>query len=245
VTTTAELDAALAGGAIAGILALEGVEPLGREPQLMRIFRRLGVRLAGLTWNRANDFADGCAEDRGAGITALGRRLLDEMAGTGVALDVSHLTRRATADAIEHHAGPLLASHSNAAAVHPHRRNLDDDLLRGIAGRGGVVGLNFIPDFIGDGDAIDGLARHHAHIHAVAGALAPAVGADFVAFLPALPADPPELGKQPAADTPTPDSRPEPPRETSYAALAERLGDAAEACLAGNALRFLRQALAG
>ena len=76
VTTGAELAEALDSGAVAGILALEGVEALGREPALIATLYRLGVRMAGLTWNRSNDFADGLAEDRGVGVTPLGIELL-------------------------------------------------------------------------------------------------------------------------------------------------------------------------
>ena len=57
-----ELREAIADGAIAGILSLEGVEALGRDPGMIRALHRLGVRMAGLTWNRANAFADGLAE---------------------------------------------------------------------------------------------------------------------------------------------------------------------------------------
>ncbi len=105
VTDAASLDAALDAGAVAGILTLEGAEPLGREPELVRLFGRLGVRSIGLTWNRANDFADGTTEDRGAGITPAGRRLLHEMAEAGIALDLSHLTERGASDALEARAG--------------------------------------------------------------------------------------------------------------------------------------------
>ena len=45
--------------------------------------------MAGLTWNRANAFADGLAEQTGAGITALGLELLDGWRQLGMALDLS------------------------------------------------------------------------------------------------------------------------------------------------------------
>ena len=247
VTSTRELNGALDGGAIAGILTLEGAEPLGREPELVRLFARLGVRSVGLTWNRANDFADGATEDRGAGITPAGRRLLDEMAASGVALDLSHLTERGAADALEHAPGHVFASHSNAAAVHPTLRNVSDDVLRGIAGRDGVCGLNLLPVLLGPEPVGPQAAVHHDHLVAVGGRALPAVGADFVAFLPHGPPEPHHLQPPEAPDV-TLASAPEPPRETAYAdvraAVAASSGDAAaDALLAGNALAFLRRAL--
>jgi membrane dipeptidase len=247
VTTARELDAALDAGAIAGILTLEGAEPLGREPELARLFARLGVRSIGLTWNRANDFADGTTEDRGAGITPAGRRLLDEMAAAGIALDLSHLTERGAADALEHAPGPVFASHSNAAAVHPTVRNVSDDVLRGIAERGGICGLNLLPVLLGPEAVGPQAAAHHDHIVAVGGPGLPAIGADFVAFLPHGPSEPHHL-QPPEAPGAALAAIPEPPRETAYAdvraAVAAGAGDAvADALMAGNALAFLRRSL--
>ena len=241
-TDVAGLDAALADGALAGILSLEGVEALGREPSLLAPFRRLGVRLAGPTWNRANDYADGAAEDRGAGLTPLGRRLLEELAVLGIALDLSHLTRRAACDCLERADGLVLASHSNARALVPTVRNLDDDVLRAIGERGGLVGVNAQRAFLGRGEPAALAAQHARHIAAVAGEDVPAVGADFTAFLPDSFPEPPELGLPPDADRSL-QRLPEAPRETFYPDLARELGDRASAVLSGNALRFLRRLL--
>ncbi len=249
VTTAAGLDEALEAGAIAGILSLEGAEPLGREPDLVHLFARLGIRSIGLTWNRANDFADGATEDRGAGITPLGRHLLGEMAAAGVALDLSHLTPRGAHDGIEHAPGPVFASHSNAAAVYGTLRNLDDEILRGVAGRGGVVGINLLPVFLGPGGGGAAAAAHHAHLVAIDPAL-PAIGADFVGFFDAMgPPEPPHLRPPQGVDTTLADAA-EPPRETAYAAVRDAVtassGSAAsDALLHGNALRFLRGVLSG
>ena len=247
VTNVAQLDAALDDGAIAAILSLEGAEPLGRDPELVRVFARLGVRAIGLTWNRANDFADGATEDRGAGITPAGRRLLHEMADAGIALDVSHLTERAAHDALEQAPGAVFASHSNAAAVYPSLRNLPDAVIQGIGERHGVCGLNLVPVFLGPHAAGGQAAAHARHIARVGGATVPAVGADFVSFLGEGPAEPVHLRPPEGPDT-TLRETPEPPRETAYAdiraAVTADAGEAAaDALLSGNALAFLRRAL--
>ena len=247
VTTSRGLSEALDAGAIAGILTLEGAEPLGREPELARLFARLGVRSMGLTWNRANDFADGTTEDRGAGITPAGRRLLGEMAEAGVALDLSHLTERAAHDALEHAPGPVFASHSNAAAVYGSIRNVSDDVLRGIAARDGVCGLNLLPLLLGPAPVGEQAAAHHDHLVSIGGEALPAIGGDFVAVLSHGPSEPHHL-RPPEGPDPTLADTPEPPRETAYAdvraAVAGRSGNgAADALLSGNALAFLRRAL--
>src|SRR5690606_3332672 len=92
VTNAAELRRARDEGVIALILAVEGADPLDRDVGLARVFHRLGLRMIGLTWNRANQFAQGLAEDTGAGVTPTGRELLRVMEALGMILDVSHLS---------------------------------------------------------------------------------------------------------------------------------------------------------
>jgi membrane dipeptidase len=243
VTDQAGLEEALSSGAVAGILGLEGADPLGRDPELMDVFWRLGVRVCGLTWNRANAFADGCSEDRGAGLTPLGEELLAQMQARGVICDVSHLAPSACHAVLERFGGAVMASHSNAAAVYDYSRNIDDTLIRGISQRGGVVGLNFIPAIIGPGDPIQGLKAHCAHIRSVGGTQVPAIGADFIGFLGDGPAEPARLRLGAGhASHGAGTARAEPARAEAYAALAAVIDDA-DSVLASNALRFLRSAL--
>jgi membrane dipeptidase len=244
VRTARELDAALEAGALACILALEGVEPLGRDPELIGPLAHLGVRMAGLTWNRATPFADGLGEDSGRGITMLGEALLGELAGHGVALDLAHLSPRGTEGALETYTGPILCSHANARSVYDNPRNLTDDVLREIAARGGVAGLCMQRVFLGPGEVPEAVAAHHARMRSIDPRL-PAFGADFTAFLPEAAApDRPGIGL-PAGSDRSLNDRPEAPRETVYAAALELIGPAqAEAVASANALRFLRSALA-
>jgi membrane dipeptidase len=248
VTTADELDAALEAGALAGVLALEGCEPLFGDPGLLDVFVRLGVRMASLTWNGANAFADGAGEARDAGLSAAGRRLVARMGELGVAVDLAHLSRRGCSDVLELAGGLVLGSHCNADAVFASTRNLPDEVVAEVARRGGVVGLNFLPVFAGPGDVIERLADHHDHLAAVGGPAVVACGADLVGFLPPVPAG--EIGAwlPPDADLELGGS-PEPPRERCYADLAAELRrrgrDEAtiDAVLGANALAFLRRAL--
>ena len=73
VTSAADLDAVEAGDGIGLLLSLEGVECFGVETWPADVFHALGVRMAGLTWNRRNAFADGAAEEGGS-LSRLGRR---------------------------------------------------------------------------------------------------------------------------------------------------------------------------
>jgi membrane dipeptidase len=242
VETRQELRAALDDGAIAGILALEGAEPLGRDPGMLRTFHRLGVRMIGLTWNRANAFADGVGEPDGPGITALGLELLAGMEELGVALDLSHLSPRGCEVALERFGGAVLASHANARTVYASPRNLGDDVLRGVGERGGVVGLCAVPAFVGAGHFAERLAEHHRHIAGLAGPAALAFGADFCDFFGDI--DPPLLPEEPTETDLELAGTGEPPRDAFYREVLSAVGEQPDGPLASaNALRFLEVAL--
>ena len=92
VTSAADLDTVEAGERIGLMLSLEGVECFGVETWPADVFHALGVRMAGLTWNRRNAYADGAAEEGGS-LSRLGRELVDRLVSLGVILDLAHASR--------------------------------------------------------------------------------------------------------------------------------------------------------
>ncbi|MHB1628269.1 MAG: dipeptidase [Bacilli bacterium] len=176
-----DLQAVLQSGQRAALLSLEGADALNGQIGVLHALFRLGVRLIGLTWNGANSVADGVGEARGAGLSQFGRDVVRTMRSLGMVVDVSHLAERGVWDVLDMYGGPVVASHSNAAAVHAHRRNLSDDQVRGIAATGGIVGATFVPGFIGDKNVLDSedLLRHIDHLLTVAGPDGVALGSDF------------------------------------------------------------------
>jgi membrane dipeptidase len=205
--------------------------------------------MLGLTWNRSNQFAQGLAEDTGAGISVMGRDLLDLMEHLNIALDVSHMSPASFWSALERFRGPVLASHTNAWGATQHPRNLSDDQLKAIAERGGVVGLCFIPPLAG-GDLVTGLVRHADHIRKVIGLRHIALAADFANFLPDL-GEPARRSPLDAFDA-GPDDEPKDIREPDVTMLPDLhrnflaggwSPDDTAAVFGGNALRFLRSLL--
>lgn len=183
ILNSVDLEKALESDAIGLILALEGGEPIGRDIELLSVFYALGLRMIGMTWNRTNLLAQGIAEDTGAGMSVIGRRLVGALGELGIILDLSHLSERSFWDALEYSTGPVLASHSNCAAVWKHPRNLTDDQIKAIAERGGIIGLNFLPEFVGKLKVLDGLVNHATHIASLVGERHVALGPDFIDYL--------------------------------------------------------------
>jgi len=180
-----DLDKVMASDKIGLMLSFEGVEPIARDFELMAVFQDLGLHMVGLTWNWANAVAEGCVEDSNSGLTFIGRNMVREISRLGMMLDVSHLSIKSFWDAIEIHTGPVLASHSNAQGVYKSLRNLNDDQIKALTERGGIIGLNFIPKFVGPsgGTDYDKLAEHAAYISNLVGIQHVAVGADYVDYL--------------------------------------------------------------
>jgi membrane dipeptidase len=221
VTTARELRSAIDEGRIALVLAFEGMEPVGHDVALIDTFWRLGVRLAGLTWNRRTMFADGLGESgTGGGLTSLGVSAVERMEGLGMVVDVSHLSDAGFAHVAEVARRPFIASHSSCRDVHAHPRNLSDDMLRTIAAGDGLACMNAVGAFCGTDANVDTYLDHIAHAVRVIGAERVGLGTDFVADL--IDAMDPVLGGVLVEDLGTIDDL---VRPADLAALGPRLVD--------------------
>jgi len=156
---------------VAFVLALEGGRPLQSCLGHLRNFYRLGFRYIQLTHDLRNELADGRKEGRtGGGLSRFGRQVVAEANRLGMVLDLSHISHPSFRDAIEMTQGPVMVSHANARAVWDHPRNFDDDELRALADKGGVIGIVYIPRFIGHHfEPIEGVMAHLNHVVSVVG----------------------------------------------------------------------------
>ena len=180
VNTLADLRENEKRGKISGILAIEGGEPLCGSVELLRVFYRLGVRVCSLTWNYRNELAWGVKDSNpNFGLTQKGRAILREMEALGIAPDVSHLSDKGFYELAEICEKPFLATHSNARKICPSPRNLTDAQIKIIAERGGVIGLNLYPEFLGENAGIADILRHAEHILDAGGENCLGMGCDF------------------------------------------------------------------
>ena len=179
--TSDELARAEREGKCAAILSVEGGAVLGGRLDRIQKLHAMGVRLITLTWNGANELGCGCGKRCAGGLTPLGKEAVREMERTGVAVDVSHLSRRGFRDVAGLARAPFLASHSNCNAVYRHPRSLTDRQIDCIITRGGLIGINLYRAFLGrPGSA--GFAAAHRHIRHVlerGGEHVLALGSDF------------------------------------------------------------------
>ena len=177
--TAGAVERAWAEGKTALILTVENASFLGGDLGRAEELSRDGVRIASLTWNGPN--ALGSGHQTSEGLSPLGREAVGVLEDCGIFLDVSHLNDGGLRDVLDTARRPFLATHSNARAVCPHRRNLTDEQLKELIARGCLVGLNYYSPFLrAQGEAgFDDLLRHARHILDLGGTYSLGLGSDF------------------------------------------------------------------
>lgn len=168
-------------GEIGFVLVVEGGRPLEGSIAVLRQLFRLGVRCLLLTWNGRNELADGVGEGPSAGgLSNFGREVVREMRRLGMVLDLSHLAPAGFYEAIDLYDGMVVATHSNAMALHQHPRNLTDEQIKLVAETGGVVGVAFMPAFLSEGaPTVETVVDHIEHIAGLVGDAHVCIGPDF------------------------------------------------------------------
>lgn len=187
----AALRAAIADGALAVLLHVEGAEAIDPDLAMLDVLHAAGLRSLGPVWSRPNIFGHGVpfrfpsSPDTGPGLTDAGKRLVRACNRMKILVDLSHMNEKGFWDVAALSDAPLVATHSNVHAVTPTARNLTDRQLDAIAERRGVVGLNFATSFLrGDGrmstaTSLDWMLRHLDALLERLGEHGVAFGSDF------------------------------------------------------------------
>ncbi|MCB8944966.1 MAG: membrane dipeptidase [Ardenticatenaceae bacterium] len=131
-----------------GIVPLmEGADPI-REPEEAEYWWERGLRLIGLAWDDTR-YASGAWRGAAHGLTKDGHHLLEVMAEYGFILDLTHMSEKATLEALDRYEGIVVATHSNARAlVNDSQRHLSDVQIRRLGEHGGVMGIVLSNSFL-------------------------------------------------------------------------------------------------
>ncbi len=170
--STDEVRGAMARGALAAVMHLEGAEAIGPDLAMLDVLHAAGLRSLGPVWSRDNLFGGGVpmrfpsTPDIGPGLTEAGRELVRACNRLKILVDLSHLTEAGFWDVASLTDAPLVATHSNVHALCPASRNLTDRQLDAIRESDGLVGVNFATSFLrADGQmradtGLDDVVRH-------------------------------------------------------------------------------------
>lgn len=170
-------------GKIGILLAIEGGDAIEGSLELLRNFYRLGVRMMTLTWNKSNLIGDAAldATKPHGGLSDFGKTVVREMESLHMLIDISHASVKTFWDVYENTELPFIASHTATQAIRKHGRNLNDEQIKAIGERGGVMGIFFLPMYVSREKPakIKHVVQHINHIRDLAGIDAIALGSDF------------------------------------------------------------------
>jgi membrane dipeptidase len=183
-----EIERARKEGKIAVLIALEGVEPLGSDLNLLRVFYELGVRIIGLTHARRNAAGSGGVFASGGsapeGLTSFGLDLVSACEALGIIIDLAHINPAGFDDILEITSRAPIVSHTNTRKYYDIERNISDDQVKKIGTRGGVIGVNSVlVSPRKEESTLDRYVDHIEHFVNLIGIDGVGIGFDFFEFI--------------------------------------------------------------
>ena len=137
-------------GKLIACIGIENGYPMGLDLARINEFHGRGARYMSITHNGHTQLGDSHTPSAPlhGGLSELGKQAIAEMNRVGIMVDVSHAAKTTMLQAVAHSQAPVIASHSGARAIADHTRNLDDEQLRALAAKGGVVQCVALADFV-------------------------------------------------------------------------------------------------
>ena len=183
-----EIQAAAETGKIAFLITMEGVEPLGTDLNQLRVFYELGVRSIGLTHARTNSAGHGgifaVSGSPREGLTGFGREVVRECETLGVIIDLAHINPAGFGEILSITTKPPIVSHTNIRRYYDIERNISDEQIKMIGGRGGVIGVNSILVSPREEEStMDRYVDHIEHVANLIGIDGVGIGFDFFEFI--------------------------------------------------------------
>lgn len=179
-TTSEDILRAQKAGKLAVIMGTQGSMMVDRDLYRLDIMVRLGLRIFGLAYTGGTLYADGCGELRDAGVSFLGRELIDAVNRLPLLLDLSHCGHRTRAEATALARAPV-CTHSNAYGHNPNDRNTKDETVQAIVAKGGAIGVCGLPKSVKPSSAtVEDMLDHCDYYRKLVGDRHVGIGLDFV-----------------------------------------------------------------
>ena len=151
------MDSAKPGNTLNFLISMEGTDILN-TPEDVLLFKSLGLRNMGLTWNYDTKFASSCYSRKDYGLTGYGEQLVEICNSSGIIIDLAHAGKKTILETCEVTEKPVLDSHTNFRELKNHPRNIDDESIKAIVETDGVMGITGIRDSLATPD-FDGIMK--------------------------------------------------------------------------------------
>lgn len=181
ITSVDDLETCFYRSSLGIVLSWQDSRGFGGDPAAVERVAEAGVRIVQPAFLEGNEMAAGYLDARDTGLTALGRELVSELNQSGVAIDLSHVSRKTVSDVLETSAQPPFIAMTAPQGMNPATRNISDGLARDIVDAGGVVCVSALKDYLPDQGAngVDDLARAIVYLAELLGHGAVGIGSDL------------------------------------------------------------------
>ncbi|MFQ5638389.1 MAG: dipeptidase [bacterium] len=138
-------------GVISFPYGMENGSAIEDELSNVEYFFNKGIRYITLTHSKKNLICDSSFDaDKGwNGFSPFGKEVVAEMNRLGIVVDISHVSDSTFYQALRLSKTPPICSHSSCRYFTPDwERNPDDEMLKALAAKGGVIQINFGSSFL-------------------------------------------------------------------------------------------------
>jgi len=138
-------------GKIASMMGVEGGGQIDNSLSVLRAYHDLGAGYLTLTHAKTIEWADSATDNpQHDGLTPFGEQVVHELNRIGMLVDLAHVSEGTMRDALRVSKAPVIFSHSSARAIADHPRNASDDVLKLLAANGGVIMVNYAPNYVSE-----------------------------------------------------------------------------------------------
>ncbi|AWW30485.1 membrane dipeptidase [Echinicola strongylocentroti] len=161
-----DIEANFKAGKISLPMGMENGAGIEDDINNVAYFHEKGIRYITLTHGKDNLIGDSSYDTSRThgGLTTFGEQVVKEMNRVGIMVDISHVSDDTFYDVMKLTDVPVIASHSSCRKYTPgFERNMDDEMIKLLGKKKGVIMINFGGSFI-DGDYNERTAEVREHI---------------------------------------------------------------------------------
>ena len=162
----------------AGLLSIEGAHALDGKLENLDVLYSAGYRMMSPSHFFDNDIGGSSAGVEKTGLTEKGREWVRQMEARHMVIDLAHASAKTIDDVLAMATRPVVVSHTGVKGTCDNNRNLSDDQIRAVAGKGGLIGIGYWDTATCGKDAA-AIVRAMRYVSNMVGVEHVALGSDF------------------------------------------------------------------
>ena len=135
------------------VMGMENGSPIEGNLENLKYFYNRGIRYITLAHSKCNHICDSSYDEQRKwnGLSPFGKKVVSEMNRLGMLVDVSHVSDKTFYQIIKLSKAPVVATHSSCRYFTPGwERNMDDEMIKLLAEKGGVIQITFGSMFVSE-----------------------------------------------------------------------------------------------